>query len=78
MALRFSPQARRALELLDGFQNGVAEEFLTLSGFKPEMLADLVLADLATVATETVQAGVSTIKVKRYRITDDGRDAIKG
>jgi len=28
MVLRLSTQARRALELLDGFQDGVAEEFL--------------------------------------------------
>jgi hypothetical protein len=78
MAPRLSPQAHRALELLDGFQHGVAEEFLTLSGFKPEMLAELVLEGLATVATETVQAGAPTVKVERYRITDDGRKAIKG
>ena len=75
---QLSTQARRALELLDGFQHGVAEEFLELSGFNREMLAELVLAGLITVATETVQAGAPTIKVERYRITDDGRKAIKG
>jgi hypothetical protein len=58
--------------------NGVAEDFLTLSGFKPEMLAGLVLAGLVTVTTETVHAGAPTIKVERYRIMDDGRKAIKG
>src|SRR5258708_7150693 len=78
MAPRLSPEARRALELLDGFQNGVAEEFLELSGFNREMLAELVLTGLVTVATETVQAGAPTIKVERYRITDDGRNALKG
>jgi hypothetical protein len=42
------------------------------------MLAELVLAGLITVATETVQAGAPTIKVEHYRITDDGRKVIKG
>jgi hypothetical protein len=78
MAPRLSPQARRALALLDGFQHGVAEEFLELSGFNSEMLAELVLAGLVTVVTETVQVGAPTIKVERYRITDDGRKAIAG
>jgi hypothetical protein len=78
MAPRLSTQARRALELLDGFQHGVAEEFLELSGFNRELLADLALAGLVTVATETVKAAAPTIKVERYRITDDGRKALKG
>jgi hypothetical protein len=63
---QLSTQARRALELLDGFQHGVAEEFLILSGFKREMLANLVLAGLITVGTETIQAGASTINAERY------------
>ena len=74
---QLSTQARRAL-LLDGFQNGVAEEFLILSGFKREMLANLVLAGLITVVTETIQAGAPTIKAERYHITDDGRKALRG
>ena len=69
--------ARRALELLDGFEHGAAEEFLELSGFNHEMLTGLVLAGLITVVTETVHIGAPTIKVERYRITDDGRKAIK-
>jgi hypothetical protein len=76
MAPRLSPQARRALELLDGFQHGAAEEFLELSGFNHEMLAELVLAGFVTVVTETVHIGAPTIKVERYRITDDGRKAL--
>jgi hypothetical protein len=42
------------------------------------MLAELVLAGLVTVVTETVQVGAPTIKVERYRITGDGRKAIAG
>jgi len=40
------------------------------------MLAELVQAGLATVVTETMRAGAATIKVERYRITEDGRDAL--
>jgi hypothetical protein len=42
------------------------------------MLANLVLAGLITVVTETVQAGTSTSKAERYHITDDGRKVLKG
>jgi hypothetical protein len=78
MAPRLSPYARRALLMIGSRADGVAEDFLTLAGFQRAMLADLVLAGLATVAIETVQAGAPTIKVERYRITDDGRKAIAG
>jgi hypothetical protein len=37
-----------------------------------------VLAGFVTVVTETVHIGAPTIKVERYRITDDGRKAIEG
>jgi hypothetical protein len=77
MARRLSPQARRALITLNAMPQGASEEFLTLSGFKREMLAELVLAGLATVVTETVQTSASPIKVERYRVTDGGRKAIK-
>jgi hypothetical protein len=75
---RLSPQARRALVMISSIPRGAAEELLMLRGFKSETLAELVLAGLATVVTETVQAGAPTIKVERYRITDDGRRAIEG
>jgi hypothetical protein len=71
-----SPHARRALVEISSHPRGVAEEFLTVCGFKREMLAELVVAGLITVAIETVQAGAPTIKVERYRITDDGRKVI--
>jgi hypothetical protein len=45
-------------------------------GFHREMLAGLVQAGLATVVTETMRAGAAPIKVERYRITDNGRDAL--
>jgi hypothetical protein len=74
---RLGPQARRALIMIRSLPHGAPEELLLLSGFKPEMLAELVLAGLATAVTETVHAGVPTIKVERYRITDDGRRALE-
>jgi len=42
------------------------------------MLAGLVLAGLAKVVTETMRAGGPSLKVERYRITDDGRRMIEG
>jgi hypothetical protein len=68
---------------------GISEEVLVLAhGFSAEIVADLVLAGLATVVTETrrgsrgltTRAGPRglTIKVKRIRITDAGRRAIEG
>jgi hypothetical protein len=45
-------------------------------GFRREMLAGLVQAGLATVVTETMRAGAVTIKVERYCITGDRRDAL--
>jgi len=74
---RLSPQARRALEMISSIPSGTAEELLLLRGFKSETLAELVVAGLATVVTETVHTGAPTIKVERYRITDDGRRAIR-
>jgi hypothetical protein len=49
-----------------------------MHGFSVDMLAGLVLAGLAIVVTETKTVGHGlTIKVERYRITDDGRKAIQ-
>lgn len=45
-------------------------------GFRREMLARLVLKGLATVTTGTMRAGAATMKVERYKITDDGRNAL--
>ncbi len=45
-------------------------------GFRREMLAGLVLAELATVVTRTMRAGGPTMKVDHYLITDDGREAL--
>jgi DNA-binding PadR family transcriptional regulator len=41
------------------------------------MLAQLFLAGLVTVVTETLETGGATIEVERYHITDKGREAIE-
>jgi hypothetical protein len=74
MAPRLSTQARRALIEIGSRPHGVAEDVLTLSGFKREMLVRLVGAGLVTVVTENIGPAV---KVERYRLTDDGRKVIQ-
>jgi hypothetical protein len=69
---------RRALALLAIDQRGTTEDLMLACGFRGKMPAGLVLAGLATVVTETVGAGDATIKVERYRITEDGRAALAG
>jgi hypothetical protein len=45
-------------------------------GFRREMLAGLVLAELATVVTRMRTGGATTMKIDHYLITDDGREAL--
>jgi hypothetical protein len=71
-----SAEQRRALEILaDAGRYGASDATLLAYRFWHEMLSELVLAGLATVATETIGP---VIEVERYRITDDGRKALKG
>jgi len=73
---RLSAEQQRALKILaKAGQNGATEATLLAHGFWREMLAELVLAGLATVVTETIGPA---IKVERYRITHDGRKALEG
>jgi len=46
-------------------------------GFAPELIAGLVLAELATVVTDTARIGGQTIKVELVLITDAGHRAIE-
>jgi hypothetical protein len=76
---RFGRERRRALKMLADAPRGLGEEVLMLAhGFSIEMLAGLVQAGLATVATETrtMRRGV-TIEIERIRITDSGRRALE-
>ena len=73
-----SLERRRALQLLASNPRGVAAELLVLAHeFSRDMLAGLVLAGLATVVAETLNADGPTIKIERVRITDAGRRAIE-
>jgi len=72
-------EQRRALELLAGSPRGVTEAVLIVYGFHAEMLARLVLAELATVVTDTIKAGSGRkTRVERMRIPGAGRRAIQG
>jgi len=67
---------RRALRLLAGDAHGATEALMLVHGFRRETLAGLVLAGLATVVTDRMKAGTATVKVERYRITQDRRDTL--
>jgi hypothetical protein len=74
---RLTSDQRRALRILaDAQRTGVTEALMLAHGFRREMLAGLVLAELATVVTRTMRAGGRPIKVDHYVITDDGQDAL--
>ncbi len=69
-------EQRRALEILaDAGRYGVSDATLLAYGFWHEMLSELVLAGLATMATETIGPA---IEVERYRVTATRRRAIEG
>jgi len=72
---RLSTDARHALIEISSHPHGTSEDFLTLSGFKLEMLEELVIGGLVAVTTEAIGPVVT---LERYRITDDGRKAIEG
>ena len=74
--MTLSKQQRRALGIIAGARNGVTMALMRMNGFVPKTLADLVVAGLATVEIETVRAGGQLIEVKRFRITDMGRQAL--
>jgi hypothetical protein len=77
--MSLSADQRRALRLLAShYRRGVTEAIMLANGFRRDMLAGLVLAGLVTVVTEMMRASRATMKVERYRITDDGRKALDG
>ncbi len=72
-----SAEQRQALELLASGPRGCTKGRLLADGFTVDMLTDLVREGLATAQRETMRVGGRQIKVERYRITDDGRKALK-
>ena len=76
---RLTPERRRMLKLLARSRHGVNEELLVHShGFRRPTIVGLVSAGLAATEREVVKAGAKTIEVVRVRITNAGREAIKG
>jgi len=73
---RLSPKARGALELLVDYPLGVSGAVMFARCFTPQILASLVRNGLATVERDEVSFD-STIRIKRYHITDAGRKAIE-
>jgi len=75
---RLGRKARRALELLGSNSLGVTEAVMLARGFTGTVLTGIVRAGLATARREVIEAGGTPIKFERYRITTDGRRALKG
>ena len=75
---RLNVERRQVLQLLASSSDGVNEELLVRGhGFTRRMLTGLARAGLAAAERETMEAGGKTIEVVRFRITDDGRKALK-
>jgi len=75
-----SEEERRALTLLAGIPQGIAEELLILThGFDRAMIAGLIHGGLITEQREVVMGSARTlIEVVRIRITDAGWQALEG
>jgi len=65
--------------LLASSPRGTTEEVFVLAhGFSCDTLAELVLAGLTALVTETLRADGGKTKVVRMRITEAGRRALEG
>jgi hypothetical protein len=74
-----SVEQRRALALLLNAPRGLTEvTLMRVHDLAPELLTSLVRAGLAEVVAGTVRAGGRMRQVDRVRITNAGRQAIKG
>jgi hypothetical protein len=62
MPNRLANNQRRALEMLARVPRGLTEAAMLPNGFATDLLAGLVLAGLAIMATESVRAGGPTIR----------------
>jgi hypothetical protein len=67
---------RRALTLLAGAAKGMSEGLILALGFKSELIADLIDAELVTASKEYMGRGSSPVEVARLKITEAGRQAI--
>jgi hypothetical protein len=73
------PPRVRALEVLANCgREGCTEALMLAHGFTVEQMVALIQAGLATVTTERVVAGTRKFEVATLRITEAGRQALKG
>jgi hypothetical protein len=76
-APRLSRERRHVLQILARSGHlGVTEAILMPYGFSPAMLAGMVFDGFVSLAVETICGGGRTIRVRRFRITDVGRQAV--
>jgi len=72
-----SADERRALaKLASAGHNGVTQSLLTMYGFHPSTVAELVGRGLASMTQEKVGAAGGLVEVVTIRITGAGRDAL--
>jgi hypothetical protein len=77
--LNLKAESSQALQLLACSPRGATEDVLVVGhGLSRETLAELTLAGLAKMVTETLRAEGGTFTIDRLRITDAGRRAIGG
>jgi hypothetical protein len=69
--------ARSALTMLAESPNGSTEPLMLAYGYPAELLTKLVEAGFATATTERVIAGTRALDVKRIKINNLGRVALK-
>ena len=73
MPRRLSPEARRMLDMLVAWPEGVLEPVLRAHGFNPKLIVSLVSARLVTGNLQCVTAGGRQTLVMRMKITHAGR-----
>jgi len=77
-AQRERSDRRRALRLLADAPEGVTPALMLAHGFRVDLLVDLCVAGLATTKPEQMRAGRRRMEVVRMKITEAGRQALKG
>ena len=78
-AISLNAEQRRALAMLaNAGPNGATQVLLTAHGFGVALVAGLVNHGLATLRQEKVHAGGKLVEVAKVRITEKGRDALRG
>ena len=72
-----NPDQLRALSILAASPNGCIEATLIAQGFTVDSLVELIEAGLVSAKTRRVIISRSPIEVRRFHITEAGREAIE-